>query len=497
VLSNNFLLLLVFWETLLIVTYLFITLGKQGAYRTATKSLILGGVADFLMILGIVILWMLTGTLTMTDSSLPLVTTGFAGAAFILMMIGASAKAGAMPFHTWIPDAAIDAPLPFMAFMPAALEKLLGIYLLARIGLDFFRLDRTMSIVTMTLGAVTILFPVFAALVQKDYKKLLSFHAISQVGYMVMGIGTNVALGVAGGVWHMLNHSMYKSTLFLTGGSVEKQTGTTDLRLLGGLGKKMPLTALCAFIAAASISGIPPLNGYFSKELVYHGARETGLWIFVIAAMLGSTLTLVSFLKLTFTTYLGQKKQALEETKEAHWTMLVPMLIIAAGCVLFGVYNQLPIKLFIQPLISAPGVPFSSVEVAQHSWLVTPVTLLALGFLALGFVAFFVGRARTHESLTAMDYVHDAPVLRTLYDWSEKRYFDIYEQGVRFLRWLAGLVFRYIERTADWLVEGTAWLGVAIGQRVRRLHTGLLAVYLSWLVFGIVILLLLIGGVFK
>jgi hypothetical protein len=173
------------------------------------------------------------------------------------------------------------------------------------------------------------------------------------------------------------------------------------------------------------------------------------------------------------------------------------MLIIAAGCVLFGVYNQLPIKLFIQPLISAPGVPFSSVEVAQHSWLVTPVTLLALGFLALGFVAFFVGRARTHESLTAMDYVHDAPVLRTLYDWSEKRYFDIYEQGVRFLRWLAGLVFRYIERTADWLVEGTAWLGVAIGQRVRRLHTGLLAVYLSWLVFGIVILLLLIGGVFK
>ncbi|HTW91187.1 MAG TPA: proton-conducting transporter membrane subunit [bacterium] len=497
VLSNNFLLLLVFWETLLILTYLFITLGKQGAYKTATKSLILGGVADFLMILGVGVLWMRTGTLTMTDPSLPVVTTGYAGAAFILMMIGASAKAGSMPFHTWIPDAAIDAPLPFMAFLPAALEKLLGIYLLARIGLDFFRLDRTMSIVTMTLGAVTILLPVFAALVQKDYKKLLSFHAISQVGYMVMGIGTNVALGVAGGVWHMLNHSMYKSTLFLTGGSVEKQTGTTDLRQLGGLGKKMPLTALCAFIAAASISGIPPLNGYFSKELVYHGAHETGLWIFVIAAMLGSTMTLVSFLKLTFTTYLGQKKQALEETREAHWTMLVPMLIIAAGCVLFGVYNQLPIRLFIQPLISAPGVPFSSVEVAQHSWLVTPITLLALAFLALGFVAFFVGRARTHESLTAMDYVHDAPVLRTLYGWSEKRYFDIYEQGVRFLRWLAGLVFRFIERLADYLVEGTAWLGVALGQQVRKLHTGLLAVYLSWVIFGIVILLLLVGGVFK
>jgi NADH-quinone oxidoreductase subunit L len=354
-----------------------------------------------------------------------------------------------------------------------------------------------MSIVTMTLGAVTILFPVFAALVQKDYKKLLSFHAISQVGYMVMGIGTNVALGVAGGVWHMLNHSMYKSTLFLTGGAVEKQTGTTDLRQLGGLAKAMPLTAACAFVAAASISGIPPFNGYFSKEFIYHGARETGLWIFVIAAMLGSTLTLMSFLKLTFTTYLGAKKQELAQTKEAHWTMVVPMLIIAAGCVLFGVYNQLPIKLFIQPLISARGAPFNSVELAHHAWQFTPVTGMALGFLVLAFVAFFVGRARTRQSLTAVDYVHDAPVLRSLYDWSEKRYFDIYEQGVRFLTWLARIVFLVFDRGVNWVIEGVARLGVAVGEQLRKAHTGLLAMYLSWLVFGLVILALLVGGVFR
>jgi NADH:ubiquinone oxidoreductase subunit 5 (subunit L)/multisubunit Na+/H+ antiporter MnhA subunit len=495
VLANNFVLLIVFWETLLIITYLFITLGKNDAYKTATKSLVLLGISDFLLILGIGLLWHLNQTMTMT-MTVPQTTTGLAGVAFVLMMIGASAKAGAMPFHAWIPDAAIDAPLPFMAFLPAALEKLLGIYLLGRIGLDFFRLNHSMQIVTMTLGAATILFPVFAALVQKDYKKLLSFHAISQVGYMVLGIGTNVAIGVAGGIWHMLNHSMYKSTLFLTGGSVETQAGTTDLRKLGGLRKAMPITAICAFIAAASISGIPPFNGYFSKEFIYHGAKETGMWIFVICAMLGSTLTLLSFLKLTFSSYMGEKKPELAKVKEAPWTMTVPMLIIAAGCVLFGVYNPLPIKLFIQPLISAAGVPFAEpVDLVHHAWQVTPVTVMAMGFLLLAVAVFVIGIRRTKQAVTAVDFIHDAPVLRNIYDWSEKRYFDIYEQGVRFLHWLSGLVFRYVERTSDWIVEGVPRLAVALGERLRKAHTGLLAMYLSWIIAGLLLLLLLIGGV--
>jgi NADH-quinone oxidoreductase subunit L len=513
VLANNFVLLIVFWETLLIITYLFITLGKNGAYKTATKSLVLLGISDFLMILGIGLLWTLNRTMTMT-LTVPQTTVGLAGVAFVLMMIGASAKAGAMPFHTWIPDAAIDAPLPFMAFLPAALEKLLGIYLLGRIGLDFFRLNHSMQVVTMTLGAATILFPVFAALVQKDYKKLLSFHAISQVGYMVLGIGTNVAIGVAGGIWHMLNHSMYKSTLFLTGGSVETQAGTTDLRKLGGLRKAMPITAICAFIAAASISGIPPFNGYFSKEFIYHGAKETGMWIFVICAMLGSTLTLLSFLKLTFSTYMGKAAdqsaprpltpEPRTPVHEAPWTMTVPMLIIAAGCILFGVYNRLPLKLFIQPLIanfhpletlnSGTPVPLP-IDLVHHAWQVTPVTIMAMGFLLLAVAIFIIGIRRTKQAVTAVDFIHDAPVLRNVYDWSEKRYFDIYEQGVRFLRWLSGLVFRYIERTSDWIVEGVPRLAVALGERLRKAHTGLLAMYLSWIIAGLLLLLLLIGGV--
>ena len=127
----------------------------------------------------------------------PLSTAGLGGLALVLLMIGAISKAGAMPFHSWIPDAAVDAPLPFMAILPASLEKLLGIYFLARISLDLFELtpDSWVSTLLMIVGAVTILLAVMMALVQKDYKRLLSYHAISQVGYMILGIGTALPIG--------------------------------------------------------------------------------------------------------------------------------------------------------------------------------------------------------------------------------------------------------------------------------------------------------------
>jgi NADH-quinone oxidoreductase subunit L len=353
ILANNFVVLLFFWEALLVTLYGMISIGNKEAVRTSTKAVIVSGIADFAMILGIAFAWKLSGTLTM--SQVHLEAAGLGAAAFVLIGTGAMAKAGAMPFHTWIPDAAVDSPLPFMAFLPAALEKLLGIYLLARISLEMFpiRMNGPMSIFLMTVGAATICFAVWMALIQKDYKKLLSFHAISQVGYMVLGIGTGTAIGIAGGVFHMLNHAMYKCTLFLTGGSVEKQAGTTDLKKLGGLFGAMPITAVCFWIAAFSISGVPPFNGFVSKEMVFHGAYETGYIIFPIAAWIGAIFTFASFLKLGHATYLGKRNPETpnQKAKDPDWAMAVPMIVIAAGCVLFGVYAKLPLKSFIQPIV--------------------------------------------------------------------------------------------------------------------------------------------------
>jgi formate hydrogenlyase subunit 3/multisubunit Na+/H+ antiporter MnhD subunit len=223
VLANNLIMLLFFWEGLLLTLFGMIAIGGRMAFKTATKAFIIVGVSDLCLMAGIALTGYLAKTLVISEINLPLGSLG--SLAFILLAIGAVSKAGSMPFHSWIPDAAEDAPLPFMAILPASLEKLLGIYFLARICLDMFRLnpDSWLSILLMIVGAITIFLAVMMALVQKNYKKLLSYHAISQVGYMILGIGTALPIGIVGGLFHMLNHALYKSCLFLTAGSVENR----------------------------------------------------------------------------------------------------------------------------------------------------------------------------------------------------------------------------------------------------------------------------------
>ncbi len=490
-LSNNLVLFAVFWETLLITLYLLITIGSPAAYHTATKSLVIVGFSDFCMILGIALIWWTTGNLSM--DSVHLGMAGYGRYAFILLMIGALAKAGAIPFHTWIPDAALDAPTPVMALLPAAWEKLLGIYLLARITLNFFALDYAMEILLMTIGAVTIIVAVMGALAQKNYKKLLSFHAISQVGYMVLGIGTGNPIGIAGGIFHMLNHSMYKCTLFLTGGSVEHRTGTTELGQLGGLRREMPITFIACVVAALSISGVPPFNGFISKELVYKGASHHHP-IFLIVALLGSTLTLLSFLKLTFSTYFGERSKTIPPVKESPLTMQIPMIALALGCILFGVWSKLPLRAFIQPLVEGMGLEHNLWE---GIWKIAPIPGFAMLALLLAVFMFWMGMRRTGRAYTALNYVREAPVIRTIYNWSEKRIFDLYEQGVKAARGFAMVVFRYFDRVIDKSYDLFVRGGIMAAENIRKTHTGLLAMYLSWFFAGLFVLLFLIGGFFK
>lgn len=473
VLADNLVLLLFFWEGLLLTLYGFIAIGRRGAVKTATKAFVIVGISDLCMMIGIALAGSLAGTLTMSKINLPVDFLG--SIAFILMMIGALAKAGAMPFHTWIPDAAGDAPLPFMAFLPASLEKLVGIYLLARISLNLFVLtpDSWLSMLMMIIGSFTIIFAVMMALIQKEYKKLLSFHAISQVGYMVLGIGTCLPIGIIGGLFHMINHALYKSCLFLTGGSVEKQAGTTELASLGGLGRKMPITFICFIIAAASISGVPPFNGFFSKELVYDAAMERH-WIFYVAAILGTFFTAASFLKLGHAAFLGKRSEQNSKVKESSFIMLLPMIVIAGICVLFGLDHYLPLTKLIQPIIGATGT------YPMNTFLVV-VTVIVL----IGAVVHHLYSVRLAGSAAkASDHIRYAHVLKPLYDRGEKRKFDLYEIGKRFVHIFALVAFK-IDRAIDWIYDGfTVRVSSAFSNGIRAAHTGKLATYVVWAVAG-------------
>jgi len=524
VLSNNLLTMLIFWDIVLLCLYAMISTGAgSAASRSARKSFVIVGAADFLMLLGILLVWYITHSFSMDIiKSTPFTGVSFkiSVLAFILMCCGALAKAGSMPFHTWIPDAATEAPLPVMAFLPASLDKLLGIYLLVRITSELFIMTPGLGMVLMFIGAFTIIAAVMMALVQHDLKKLLSYHAVSQVGYMVLGIGTGNPVGIAGGLFHMLNNAIYKSCLFLGGGAVEHKTGTAELEKLGGLSRAMPATFVATLIAALSISGVPPFNGFVSKWMVYQGVIEAGVksqgfsqilcWIFLVSALFGSALTLASFMKLIHSTFLGQpaQQELVKGIKEVSWTMWVPMAVLAALCVIFGVFAQVPLVKFIGPAL---GLNFASMPRAlslSGLWSPTLATGLILISLIIGYIIYIIGKA-TKPRIDSIYIGGEAAVpevnrfpgtqfyntvkemggLSGIYKAAEKRFLDFYEWGMGFFKGVAYTLFYCIDRFVDWLVLGVARLALLFSWILRELHFGALPAYLAWCLIGFGIIL--------
>lgn len=456
----------------------------------AMKALILNGVADLLLMFGIAITAMQAGTMAM-DMIVDIPMEGLGIVGFVCMMLGAIGKAGSMPFHSWIPDAAEQAPLPFMAILPAALEKMLGIYLLVRVCLTFydFTPGSTLSIVVMAIGAITLVLAVAMALIQKDMKKLLSYHAISQVGYMILGIGTALPVGIVGGIFHMINHVIYKCCLFLTAGSVEKQAGTTDLNKISGLGRFMPITAICFIIAALSISGVPPFNGFFSKELIFDAALESGV-IFYIAAILGAFLTAASFLKLGHAAFFGPVKLPEDvrekDMMEAPGAMLLPMIVLAAFCIFFGVGNAIPLSI-IQPLLgdALGGANFAG---WPHS---TVLVLISIGVLLLAVLNHYLGYRRTGEGIKAVDHIHYLPGLHQVYNCAEKHYFDPYNILMLLFKFISYLCFA-IDRCINWIYD-VLFVKTIQGATtaMKNFNSGSTSRYIAWMFTGMAFVLMM------
>ena len=495
-LADNMVAMLFFWEGLLVFLYTFIALSQNNhaARRTAMKAFLINGVTDLCLLVGITITAYIAGTASMSEIARNKLTLeyGWAVFAYVLLMIGAVSKAGAFPFHTWIPDAATDSSATFMAYVPAAIDKLLGIYFLARASVYLFALNQTMSLVLMTLGAVTILVAVMMAFVQKDYKRLLSYHAVSQTGYMILGIGTLNPIGIAGGLFHMINHATYKSCLFMTSGAVERQAGTTDLSKLGGLFRAMPVTGLCFLIAAAAISGIAPLNGFFSKELVYKGALDTGYTVFFIAAEIGSFLTLASFLKLGHSVYFGDRPENLKETKEAPFSMLLPMLTLAGICLAFGFGAELPLNWLIVPSLAGMSIPNPTMSGFHLDKLYFVSVIVILAAVINHLIGLAAGGGKADK---ASDHIHYAPVLKETYALAERRAFDIYELGMdKAVPFVSRLLFK-ADRFFDWAIDALP-SGVAgfLGGSVNRFHNGSYPLYMALTLIGAVVYILLAGG---
>jgi len=491
VFANNLLVLIGFWGFLALLLYLLIGFGqKQNTSATAKKAFIIIGGTDALMLLGLAFIWRLTGSMDIDKLSIAL-DNKVAIWAYLCLAAGAFAKAGAMPFHTWVPDTAEDAPTPVTAFLPASLDKLLGIYFLARISLDIFQMSLKMNTVLMALGSLTIIAAVMMALIQHDLKRLLGYHAVSQVGYMVLGIGTGNPIGIAGGIFHMVNHAIYKSCLFLSGGVVEKKTGTTDLDKLGGLAKVLPLSFITFLIASMAISGVPPFNGFVSKWMIYQGIIETAktggnIWIlWLIAAMFGSALTLASFMKLLHAVFLGQKSNESritnnESRSPTGFAMGFPIVILALLCIVFGVFAyQLPLKYFIFPIMGG-AVEFSG------TWMAGLATILLLFGVVIGLIIYLMGtfsKARVADAFTGGESLTEHPAMRI----SGTEFYNTIKE-IRLLKplyWLA-------ERKVFDIYEVLSKITLGINALLRYIHNGVLSTYLAWCLLGMAVLFYLL-----
>lgn len=294
------------------------------------------------------------------------------------LLIGFGVKAAMVPLHSWLPDAHPEAPSNVSALLSGIMIKL-PIYMLLRFFLSFFPLNPDIGIVIALFGTLTMFFGTMYALKQADSKRLLAYHSVGQIGYVIFALGAGIyllsegyttlgALALMASLFHALNHALFKGLLFLTAGSVIYRTGSRDLDDLGGLARFMPITAFTALIGSLSIVGVPPFNGFVSKWMIYVSTLPTPVSLFGVMALFIGAVTTASFVKY-FTSIFVRPPTKEIVVKEVPALMFAPQLILATLCVLFGVYPFVPLKMVSHALSS---VDISLVSLVVYPSLVMP-----------------------------------------------------------------------------------------------------------------------------
>lgn len=366
--------LFVFLEIAGVASYALVAFGtERHELEAAFKYAVMGTVGSLFILLGLVFLYSVTSTLNMADMRLMLADIkdhNLILMVSVLFLMGFGLKAALVPFHAWLPDAHPSAPAPISAMLSGVLIKTLGVYALCRIFSDVIGFTPTLSSLLMFLGTLSMVIGVLLAIGQRDLKRLLAYSSISQVGYVVLGIGLGTPLGILGGLFHLFNHSVFKSLLFLNSGAVEYATGTRDLQKMGGLGRKMPITGTTSFVASMSIAGIPPFSGFWSKLLIIIAAVQAGHLGYALWAVIVSVLTLALFATVLKDAFLGEPRQAWQGIKEVPWLMRASMIALALICVLSGLLLLPDVKeAFLRPATASfmEGANYAQVLVGSIS----------------------------------------------------------------------------------------------------------------------------------
>jgi len=358
VLSGDIFNLFVFLEIASLASYALVGFGCEHEELEASfKYMVLGSIGSIFVLFAVALVYGNTGTLNMAYISEAIQYSGMnAGLDFALALfiVGFGLKAALVPFHAWLPDAHPSAPAPISAMLSGILIKTLGIYALARVVFNIFGVSVSVGWLLIVLGLLSMVAGAFLAIGQWDLKRLMAYSSISQIGYVILGIGLGAtliargdnlawaSLAILGGLFHLVNHAVYKSLLFLTSGSVEMSTGTRQLKQMGGLAEKLPITRTTCTVASASIVGIPPFSGFWSKLILVIAAVQAQFYWIAAIIVFVSLCTLIMYLKVQRYVFLGELPENLQQVKENKGSMLVAMVFLACLCVLMGLLVLVP-----------------------------------------------------------------------------------------------------------------------------------------------------------
>jgi multicomponent Na+:H+ antiporter subunit A len=363
--SANLFLLYLCWEVVGLCSFSLVGFWYDNpeSVHGARKVLLMTHIAGYGLLAAILVVFHRTGSALWTD---PQVAKAFTGGIFVLMLISLVAKSVQFPLHTWIPDA-MAAPTPVSALLHSACYVTSGVYLAARMHC-FGPWPQAWgqpwgNETLMWVGTVTMAVGVMYAMVQNDLKRMLAFSTVSQIGYMMMGIGIGSPLAITAGLLHCLNHGFFKGGLFLGAGSVQHASGTRDMNQLGGLAQKMPHTTFSWLVNIGSMMGIPLMSGFASKWMLYTAALQAGWIVPAMVAWAASLGTVFLGAKSTSAVFLGPLTDATKDAHEAPPTMVWGMGFLAAGSVVLGIAPQLAVNYLLNPILGA-----MKLEAVQVTW---------------------------------------------------------------------------------------------------------------------------------
>ncbi len=350
--------LYVFLEITSLAAYALIAAGREQRSLVASyRYMIMGSLSAGFILLGTAHLYVATGTLNMADLASRLATlydSTLVHTAFAFFLVGLTIKTALFPLHLWLPGAYAYAPSPVSIVISTAVAKV-SAYATLRVLFSVFTTAFIVEYFPITdvllwLAAIAIIAGSVVAIAQTDVKKMLAYSSVSQMGYIMFGIGVADPVAMAGAVFQILGHAVAKGALFASVGSVIALGGPRDVRGLAGLAARMPVTAAVFAVGAASMIGIPGTAGFVSKFLLALGAVESGRWVFAGVILASSLLTAVYFWRVIEVSYFADEADPRLPAKEAPLSMIVPAALLAAACVLFGIAPDIPLSV-IEPAV--------------------------------------------------------------------------------------------------------------------------------------------------